>query len=270
MTVGHEEPNDYYDETSVEADRLSRTRIGRLEFLRTQELLRRWLPAPPGDVLDVGGGTGVHAVWLTGDGYRVHVIDPVDAHVAAVRDRGIAELTASIGDARSLVIGDSSVDVVLLLGPLYHLIEHTDRRQALAEAYRVLRPGGVVAAAAISRHCVLVAHARNGTLTEDLLPRLLTCMATGYHDPSIGFTTAHMHYPEELTAEVRLAGFTEVSIHAVEGPAFPALPRREEWSGDDADPVLRGALLCAREIGDDPRLLAVSPHLLAFGRKPTG
>src|SRR4051812_42777755 len=47
-----------------EASRLPRSPHGRLEFLRTQKLLRRYLPSPPASVLDVGGGTGIHAAWL--------------------------------------------------------------------------------------------------------------------------------------------------------------------------------------------------------------
>jgi len=56
-----------------------------------------------------------------------------------------------VGDARRLAWDDDSVEAVLLLGPLYHLTSRDDRLQALREAYRIVRPGGVLAAAAISR-----------------------------------------------------------------------------------------------------------------------
>lgn len=68
------------------------------------------------------------------------MFDPVPDHVMkANKHRGF---TAQIGDARALPVASESADVVLLLGPLYHLTEATDRRQALAEAMRVVRPGG--------------------------------------------------------------------------------------------------------------------------------
>jgi SAM-dependent methyltransferase len=56
-----------------------------------------------------------------------------------------------VSDARDLDLGDASVDAVLLLGPLYHLRRRADRVRALSEARRVVRPGGPVFAAAISR-----------------------------------------------------------------------------------------------------------------------
>ncbi|NUR89119.1 MAG: class I SAM-dependent methyltransferase, partial [Nonomuraea sp.] len=60
-----------------------RLRVGRdrLEFWRTQDVLRRVLPTPPARVLDVGGGTGAHAEWLAADGYAVRLLDPVPLHV---------------------------------------------------------------------------------------------------------------------------------------------------------------------------------------------
>jgi methylase of polypeptide subunit release factors len=56
---------------------VSRSPHNRLELLRTRELLQRQLPSSPAVVLDVGGGTGVHAAWLAGRGYRVHLVDLV-------------------------------------------------------------------------------------------------------------------------------------------------------------------------------------------------
>ena len=119
-----------------------------VEWERTCEVLRRWLPGPPGRILDVGGASGRYASWLSGLGYTVEVLDPVLRHVAQARARG---LEAQEGDARDLKYPDGWADTVLLLGPLYHLPEASDRARALAEAVRVCAPGGVVVAAAMSR-----------------------------------------------------------------------------------------------------------------------
>ncbi|MFF0771598.1 class I SAM-dependent methyltransferase [Nonomuraea wenchangensis] len=116
-------------------------------------MLRRTLPPAPARVLDVGGGTGVHAEWLSVDGYEVELLEPVPRHVKrAARLTGVA---ARLGDARRLPVADASQDAVLLLGPLYHLPERADRVRALTEARRALRPGGVVAAATINRHAAV-------------------------------------------------------------------------------------------------------------------
>jgi ubiquinone/menaquinone biosynthesis C-methylase UbiE len=102
--------------------------------VRTQELLARLLPPPPATVLDVGGGTGVHADWLAQRGYSVHVIDPVEEHVTLAGR--IPNVSSAVADARCLSQADESQDAVLLLGPLYHLPEREGRFQALREARR--------------------------------------------------------------------------------------------------------------------------------------
>ena len=109
------------------------------EKLRTQQLLERWLPRQPAAVLDVGGGPGVHALWLARRGYAVHVVDPVPLHVEqALEASAMAEhplAGATVGDARRLHIDDERFDVALMLGPLYHLPDRADRSAALTEAF---------------------------------------------------------------------------------------------------------------------------------------
>lgn len=158
---------DHYDEGL----RLVRSGHGQLEFARTQELLRRHLPPPPGRLLDVGGGTGAHARWLAADGYDVHLIDPVPEHIHQALDNGGA-YSAAVGDARSLRAYSGMVDATLLLGPLYHLCEPADRAQALSEAVRATRPGGVIAAAAISRYAAILELGANGRLDQSNVQRL--------------------------------------------------------------------------------------------------
>jgi hypothetical protein len=66
----------HYEE-GIERERLLRGGAGRLENLRTWELLVRYLPPAPVTVLDVGGGAGAYALPLAREGYAVHLIDPV-------------------------------------------------------------------------------------------------------------------------------------------------------------------------------------------------
>jgi ubiquinone/menaquinone biosynthesis C-methylase UbiE len=144
----------FYMDGFGEDERLRLRAHGVLERVRTQELLARLLPPPPATVLDVGGGTGVHADWLAQRGYSVHLIDPVEEHVA-VAGR-LPNVSSAVGDARCLSQADESQDAVLLLGPLYHLPEREGRLQALREARRVARPGAPLVAAGISRFATLM------------------------------------------------------------------------------------------------------------------
>jgi SAM-dependent methyltransferase len=248
-----------------------------LERERTRELVRRHLAPPPGVVLDVGGAAGAYALWLAEGGYEVHLVDPVPLHVEqaaeASRAREAGRLaSARVGDARRLDFADGTADAVLLLGPLYHLTARGHRLAALAEARRVLKPGGVLFAAGISRFASLLDGLRGAVFDHDAFARIvLRDLEDGQHRNETGltafFTTAYFHAPDELAAEVRAAGFALAGLFAVEGPgAFvPDFARR--W----ADPTSRARLLdLVRRVEREPALLGASPHLLAVGRVPEG
>ena len=139
----------HYDQ-GKEQDRLGAPK-GTLEFIRTQEIVLRRLPAPPAVVADIGGGPGRYAVWLAELGYEVEHRDVMDLHVEQLQASGHQLVRTAVGDARNLDLSDSSVDAVLLLGPLYHLRERAERVQTLREARRVTRSGAPIFVAAISR-----------------------------------------------------------------------------------------------------------------------
>jgi ubiquinone/menaquinone biosynthesis C-methylase UbiE len=248
---------------------------GRLEYLRTRELLSRYLPPAPATVLDVGGGAGVYALPLTREGYSVSLIDPVPLHVeqaaAASQNQPEAPLAgAGVGDARSLSQADGSVDVVLLLGPLYHLTSRDERLRALREAQRVVRPGGVVLAVGISRFASTIDGLYGGLLADEEFEAIVERdVKTGQHRNPTGtprwFTTAYFHLPGELREETMEAGFGVEAMVGIEGPAAN-LPDLDAWL---EDPVRRAKLMAAvRRVEAAPDLLGVSPHLLVVGRRP--
>jgi SAM-dependent methyltransferase len=251
---------EYYDRGD-EQDRL--TAANRLELLRTQELLERCLPPAPAAILDVGGGPGVYAAWLSERGYDVVLIDPVPLHVEQARARGCPE--ARIGDARALDRPDRSADAVLVMGPLYHLVDRDERLQAWREAARVVRPGGVVVAALISRFSAVIdGVVRDFMLDPAIGEPIRRCTETGIlYAPRVAFTTAYFHRPDEIAAEVHDAGLELDAVYGIEGPG--------EWMADlDVrldDPARRAALLeLARAVETEPSVLGASAHLLAVAR----
>lgn len=244
-----------------------------LEALRTRELIERHMPTPPAVVLDVGGAAGAYALWLAAAGHRVHLVDPVARHVneakrsSAANPRPIA--SCAVGDARSLDFDDSIADAVLMLGPLYHLTEVEDRRMALSEAARVLRTGGVLFAAGISRFASVL----DGVARELFEDARFTAIAErdlldGQHRNDTErpdyFTTAYFHRPGDLRAEVAAAGFDGVTVFGIEGPGW-ILPDVAERLADGhrREHLLRAAQMVEVE----PEMVGASAHILAVGQK---
>jgi SAM-dependent methyltransferase len=248
----------------------------RLELARTQEILLQNLPQPPALVLDVGGGPGVYSLWLAGLGYEVHLLDAVQLHVdqASEGSRQAPRPIAScrLGDARTLPWEAGSADAVLLLGPLYHLVERPDRLRALGESLRVLKPGGRLFAAAISRFASLLDGIARDLFADPRFPAIVERdLREGVHrndtDRIDFFTTAFFHHPDELEAEVAEAGFAGVEVLGIEGPGWILPDFEERWQ----DPRRREDLLrAARAVECEPSIRGLSAHLLAAGRKPEG
>lgn len=264
----------YYGTEFDESDRLlGRSGQGVLELERTQEAVRSRVPAGS-RIIDIGGASGVHAAALAERGDEVLLVDPVPRHVAAAAAHGT--FSAAIGDARSLPAADDSFDAALMLGPLYHLIDARDRQRAWREAVRVVRPGGWVFGAGVSRLSAMawvsviqpsVVLASDGTVTaRDPLPDTWHRMivdGAGELGPR-GFPGGHFHLADDLEREAVDAGLDDVRVIGIEGPGAQAI----EISRSHDRQLVAAALTLAEAFESQPGLRDLSPHLLAMGRTP--
>ncbi len=140
-----------------EAKRLS-TKAGKVEFITTVRYIEKYLK--PGDkILDVGAGTGAYSIYFSRNGYEISALELADANVAAFRKRIMP------GDCIDLVQGnaldlsrypDKHFDIVLVLGPLYHLERKEDKQRCIEEAKRVCKDGGKIFFAFISNDMVIL------------------------------------------------------------------------------------------------------------------
>ncbi len=263
---------DYYTNDFSEDDRLTDP-YGDVEWVRTIDILIRFLPHPPLTVLDIGGGTGRYAAWLRQRGYEVYLIDVVPRHVEIAKKRiGAVESTidwsAELGDARNLRFANSSIDTVLLLGPLYHLPDVTSRMAVLANVHRVLKPTGIVFAAAISKFVSFIDGLSSGFIHDDAFRNIVADdIETSRHRNPTGrpeyFMDAYFYHPFELEEEMTKAGFN-VDLLAIESVL---------WAAQDLDrlkadaPAWQAALDTARRVEADRSIIGASPHIMAIGRK---
>ncbi|HEU4947898.1 MAG TPA: class I SAM-dependent methyltransferase [Kribbella sp.] len=266
----HAEIETHYCERHDEASRLGSTLKGRLERTRLRDFLTRYLPEPPADVADVGGGTGVHATWLKDQGYAVELLDPMPHHVEQARSAG---LTAVLGDARRLPWDNEYFDAALLAGPMYHLPGAADRRLALREAVRVIRPGGFVAVIAINRAANLIGSALANRLSQRraIVSEILE---HGYSAANERMAQTTYHTTTQLRTELTNAGLHAVTVHGLTGPggwltvAIDAHFKDQPLPSTLAEPdPLQTALECSRLADRYPELVPASSLLFAVGQR---
>lgn len=258
----------YYSDDWDEDARI-RSGINELEFIRTREIVERYLPDHPIRVLDVGGGGGVHSEWLLDAGHEVVLLDPVPRHIEqATRNLGDRNsFTALLGDGRDLPFDDGEFDVVLLLGPLYHLPDRGDRIQSWREGRRVVRDDGVVIAAVISRFASLFSGLSEDVIFDPVFRDVVQQdLVDGQHRNPEGrdfFTTAYFHRPDEIEPEAAEAGLVVDALLGVEGIAawIPRLQR--SWPDQERREIIIEA---ARAIESEPSLRGLGPHIIAVAR----
>ena len=141
----------FYENYDEESRLLSRA--GNVEFSTTMHFIEKYL-RPGMRILEVGAATGRYSHTLARMGYRVEAVELVQHNIDIFNSltQPGEDVTVRQGDARDLsFFEDNTFDLTLVLGPMYHLFEDADRRQALREAVRVTKKGGIIFAA----YCML-------------------------------------------------------------------------------------------------------------------
>ncbi len=241
----------------------------RTEFAVTLRAIADYVPPPPARLLDLGGGPGRYALELARQGYTVTLADISTAELNFARQQAqaqnldLAEVLAL--DARDLApLADASFDVVLILGPLYHLLTLPDRQAALSEACRVLRPGGRLLAGFVSRFAPFRdAAVKYPDWLEKEPEYAERVLQTGIHDQPEGGWTAYFAHPNEIKPFMEEAGLQTLALMGTEGVAAGHENALNSLSGELWE---RWVALNYR-LGQDPMLWGAADHLLYVGRK---
>jgi SAM-dependent methyltransferase len=240
----------------------------RLEKIRTQIILNRYLPKAPAQVLDVGGAHGIYAFPLAAKGYQVTLIDPVPLHIeqaTRANEQANSRLERiQIGDSRDLKFGANEFDAVLFLGPLYHLTDKAERISSIQNARRVLKPNGIFIASYISRFASLIDGVSENRLADDVFAKIVEAdLESGQHRNPTNcpeyFTDAYFHHPDDCKNELKEAGFSDVKLINIEGP-FWSYPDIEAQMANEK--VRSRILKFLDQIECEETLMGTGAHLM--------
>ena len=257
----------YNDDPNREHTRLERHQ---LEYELTWRYLDQYLP-PRASILEIGAATGRYTLELVKRGHTIVAVDMSATLLeqsrriitAAGLERQVQFVEADARDLRRVT--KSEFDVVLLMGPLYHLVQEADRKIVLKETFDRLRRGGIIFSAFISRFGVLA------DLIKDLPewiedgPKVQSLLEKGRRPdgyPPGGFRGYFAQLPG-IAPLHEAAGFETITLAAVE-PAISA--------DDDSYNRLQGDqrrlwLDLFYQISTEPSIMGASRHLLYVGRK---
>jgi S-adenosylmethionine-dependent methyltransferase len=259
---------EYYDtDPERENTRLERHQ---LEHDLTWRYLNQYLPAH-GSILEVGAATGGYTLELAKRGYRLTAVDLSAANIELCRKRLTGEglqgqVHLVLADARDLKeVTARDFDVVLLMGPLYHLVEETDRKVALQEVFDRLRTGGIVFSSFISRFGIM------GDLLRTLphwiedqaeVQSILERGRNPYDYPRGGFR-GYFAKVSEISPLHEAIGFETLTLAGVE----PAISADDESYNNLQGRQRQLWLDLFYRISTESTIIGASRHLLYIGRK---
>lgn len=271
----------YQTYATEELERLAKDRYARIEFAVTWRFIQEALAVPtPGSagpplrILDAGSGPGRYTVALAqayGARARISLLD-LSPHCLELAEEwarvvGVQEYLedAVAGDVRDLSRWPNShFDAVLLLGPLYHLLDPRERRRCVREVHRVLKPGAAVIASAIARFTP-ARLALKYWPDQVAAPELRQALEAGTAPavPGAAWTDAAYLRPDELRRLFQGNGFRTHALAAAEG--FAAF--MEDAVNRLSDPQYDAWLSLIVETCTDPTLLGGAAHIIYVGRK---
>jgi ubiquinone/menaquinone biosynthesis C-methylase UbiE len=164
----------YYTNYDEEGRLLSKH--GQVEYLTTMRYIQRYL-RPGMRILEIGAATGRYSHALARMGYEVDAVELVQHNIDIFKENTQPgeRITIRQGNAKDLsFFGDEDYDITLLLGPMYHLFTVQEQKQALSEALRVTKRGGILFSAYCGNDATMVQYCfGRGMLKEEKYRKLV-------------------------------------------------------------------------------------------------
>lgn len=253
----------WYDEKYDEWERLGRHKI---EFDITKRYLDKYIIGENLEIFDIGGGPGRYSLYLAEKGHKVSLLDLSKRNIEVAKEKSEGKgilLEAYIhGNALELEKYEQKYDVILLMGPLYHLIKESDRRAAVDGALKLLKPNGIIVASFISNYAPIQDYLK-GLYPIESVDELLVYLENGENQGDKGFTTAYFTDYKEAKDLMNSFGLTEIVFAGVEN----ILGSKESEINMLEEIEYRKWLEIGYQLSQDENLIGTSEHFLYIGRK---
>ncbi len=249
----------YYNKFN-EDKRLDR-RHGIVEYTTTMKYIHNYLKDKNSKIIEVGAGSGKYSIALSNEGYDVTAIELVKHNLMTLRSKS-SNVTSYLGNALDLSrFKDNTFDMVLLLGPMYHLISDTNKLKALQEAKRIVKDTGVILISYyMNEYAILIHGFRDNNIKEAISNHLVT---SNYHIISKEHDLYSMVRLEDINHYKDTLNLKRLKIIAQDGPADYFRKIINQMDQETFDLFLDYHLkTCERE-----ELLGASSHILDILKK---
>ena len=255
-------------ENYKEENRLTTNNARRIEFITTTRVFVELIEAKS-KILDCAAGTGIYSFWFADKGHDVTATDITPRHIDIINqtlNNRNYHMNTSVLDATDMsCFADESFDIVLNMGPFYHLITEEQREKCLKECLRVLRKGGLLITAYIPRHFIFqyIATSDEKYLDENLAKQLIETGVLRHDDENCFWTDTYYSSRDEMETIYKSYGLEVVDHFAQDGLA-PLLSREvDKWNDTPVQIWCDYHYSVCRALS----VLGASNHVVIIGRK---
>jgi len=259
---------DFYSDYDEDA-RLQSNNARRLEFITTTNTLNEYIQQTD-RVLEVGAGTGVYSFYYAERGNEVTATDLTPKHIeimeSKLKSKTSLRLNTKVANATNLSdFASEAFDVVMCLGPMYHLTDRVSQEKCISECLRVLKPGGILALAYITKFSVFpyLVKGDQKYADESWVHRILDKGFTSSSEEDCFWTDAYFHAPEELEQLMRATHTDKLAHVATDGISPLISPIVDGLTSEQFEVWITYHLKTCKE----PSILGMSNHALYLCRK---
>lgn len=257
-----------YYENYREEDRITTNNARRIEFLTTihklDELLKGSL-----SILDCAAGTGAYAFYLADKGHKVTATDITPRHIKMIeeflKDKAYS-MDIKVLDATDMgCFEDECFDVVLNMGPFYHLTDDVSRIKCLRESIRVLKKGGYLITAYIPRLYLnqMIVMSDDKYLDAELLNQIRETGVLLHDDPKCFWTDTYYSTYDEMQKLYEDNGIECIDHFAQDGLAPLFHNTVDQWTDEQFGTWLEYHL----SVCSEKSIIDMSNHVIIVGRK---